>query len=222
MLLMEDKDFSHEESLRLINTMINKARNSYHDTGVGPMLWGSVVGICGFVSFLRIQLGFQLPFDIWLLTVVAILPQVYLGIKASRTRRVKAYEEDTMDALWICFGIGIFILSFISSYIMTTIKPILDDYADRHGSRPAFGYSSISTAFFLLWYGFPTIVTGVLRSFKPMLAGGILCWILCIVSVFTPLKIDMLLTSVAAIFAWLIPGIILWRRFQKRKVAHGV
>ena len=219
---MEDKELSHEDSLRLINTMINKAKNSYHDTGVGPILWGTVVGICGLVSFFRIQYKFTLPFDIWLLTVIAILPQVYLGVKTSRTRKVKAYEENTMDALWICFGIGIFILSFISGFIYNNFQPMADDYARRNPGISVFNYDSFSTAFFLLWYGFPTIVTGVLRSFKPMLAGGILCWILCIVSVFTPLKIDMLLTSVAATFAWLIPGIILWKKFKKRKATHGI
>ena len=43
---MEDKKLSEQESLSLITQMINKAKNSYHDTGMGAMLWGAVIVCC--------------------------------------------------------------------------------------------------------------------------------------------------------------------------------
>ena len=31
---------TEQESLSLISEMINKAKTSYHDSGIGPILWG--------------------------------------------------------------------------------------------------------------------------------------------------------------------------------------
>ena len=81
-------------------------------------------------------------------------------------------------------------------------------------------YGSFSTSFFLLLYGFPSIITGGYRKFKPMLWGGILCWICCVITVFTPNDIDMLLTALSASAAWLIPGIILYQKNVKGKVTN--
>ena len=70
-------------------------------------------------------------------------------------------------------------------------------------------------SFFLMLYAIPTFVTGAARNFKPMLWGGITCWICCLVSVYTKSEWDMLLIAFAAIMAWLIPGIILWAKYKK-------
>jgi len=45
---MKDKELSYEESMVLINKMINTAKNNLHDSGIGPMLWGIVIPICSF------------------------------------------------------------------------------------------------------------------------------------------------------------------------------
>ena len=78
-----------------------------------------------------------------------------------------------------------------------------------------FDYASYSTSLFLMLYGMPSILTGGITKFKPMLYGGILCWICCIISVYTNLKTDLLLMALSAIAMWLIPGIILRRKYLK-------
>ena len=70
-------------------------------------------------------------------------------------------------------------------------------------------------SFFLMLYAIPTFVTDAARTLKPMLWGGITCWICCVVSVYTKSEWDMLLIAFAAIMAWLIPGIILWAKYKK-------
>lgn len=219
---MENKDLSHEESLRLIESMINKAKNSYHDTGIGPILWGTIITICSLVTFSQMNGYFDLPFDVWWLTVVAIIPQVIYSIRSGKKSKHTSHDEAAMDAIWICFGISLVLLIFININIIDKISPVFKDYVERHGTKAPANYSGFTTSFFLLLYGIPTILTGVLRRFKPMLYGGILCWILCVISVYTDIKIDMLLTAAAAIFAWLIPGIILWKRHCKRKQSNGI
>ena len=216
----KNNPFSREESLLLISQMINKAKNSYHESGIGPMLWGTVITLCSLVTYLQIKFHFSLPFDIWLLTLFAIIPQIILVAKEKKKSRVRGYDDVVMDYIWSCFGIGIFLLIFINANISAALQPVFLHYKELTGQKPMVTYGSFSTSFFLLLYGFPSIITGGYRKFKPMLWGGILCWICCVITVFTPNDIDMLLTALSASAAWLIPGIILYQKNVKGKVTN--
>ena len=71
----------------------------------------------------------------------------------------------------------------------------------------------------------PTFVTGAACKFKPMLWGGLLCWICSIVTVYTSIKLDLLLTALSALFAWFIPGLLMekeYRIYKKEQVAQHV
>ena len=212
---MAEKELSEQESLLLIQQMINKAKNSYHDTGIGPILWGAVITVCSLVTYAEIKLKFDLPVDIWWLTLVAIVPQILIISRKKKRKNVKAYDDTVMNYVWTCFGISVFILSFINSNIQSHFKEIAD-------SSSYFEYSNYSSSLFLLLYGFPTIITGGSKKFKPMLYGGILCWICCIASVYTNVETDMLLIALSAIGAWLLPGIILNRKHQSKLKAANV
>jgi hypothetical protein len=218
---MEDS-FNEKESLRLINEMIGKAKNSYHDKGIGPILWGSVITLCSLVTFFRIQYNFKLPFDIWLLTLVAIIPQIIISAKEKRERKVKSYNDDAMDYIWMCFGISIFLLIHINGNLVAVLNKVFYDYRALGGKLPDFNYFSYSTSLFLLLYGMPTIIAGGIMKFKPMLFGGILCWVCCVITVYTDIKVDLLLTALAATGAWLIPGIILWNKYKMGKACADV
>ena len=208
---------TEQESLLLIQQMINKAKNSYLDSGIGPMLWGSVIAVCSLVTFFRIKYDFDLPFDIWLLPLVAVIPQIYIAVKENRTSKVKGYDDKIIDSVWICFGISIFLLIFINANIIKELNPVFQTYIDLKGYRPEYNYSSFTSSFFLLLYGIPTIITGSCRNMSPMFYGGIVCWICCVISIYTKIEWDMLLTAIAATAAWLIPGIILRSQFIKNR-----
>ncbi len=216
----EEKNLSEKESLDLIASMISKAKNSYHDTGIGPILWGSVITVCSLVTYFQIVFDFKLPFDIWILTLVAVIPQILIVSKEKKLNKVRTYDETVMDYVWTCFGISIFLLIFININVFNKLHPVFAEYARLTGKEPAYGYNTFSTSLFLLLYGFPTIITGGYRKFKPMLYGGILCWICSVAAVYTPLAWDMLLTALSAIGAWLIPGIILWKKYKKSRQAN--
>jgi hypothetical protein len=215
-----EQQLSEQESLRIISQMINKAKNSFHDTGIGPMLWGGVIALCSLVTWARLHYGFKLPFDIWLLTLAAILPQILITMKEKRIRRARSYDDANIDYVWLCFGIAIFLVSHINTVFINKLEDIYKVYRDAAGKWPDFGLSSYASSIMLLIYGFPTVITGAIMKFKPMLWGGIACWLCCIISVYTPMKTDMLLTAFAAIAMWLIPGLILWSKYRKKKEAN--
>jgi len=64
-------------------------------------------------------------------------------------------------------------------------------------------------------YGIPTFATGYTTQFKPMIAGGILCWIFSAICFYITFPMVMLFTAASALVAWLIPGLILRRKYMK-------
>ena len=62
----EEKKLSKEESLALITQMINKAKSSYHDAGIGTMMWGAVIAVCSLMKLSEVQFNYKLPFDIYI------------------------------------------------------------------------------------------------------------------------------------------------------------
>lgn len=191
----EEKKLTEAESLALITTMINKAKNSYIESGFGPLLWGTLITFCSLVSYAKIKFNFDLGFDVWLLTILAIVPQAYFGWRSRKQKKFISHNEIAMNYVWSTFAITIFMVSFYNYKV-----------------APA-----NSIALFMLIYGVPTFITGGIQKFKPMLLGGVICWLCSIASYYTSLANGLLLMALSATTAWLIPGIILRRRYLKLK-----
>jgi uncharacterized protein with PQ loop repeat len=220
-----EKQLTEKESLHLITMMINKAKDSYYDTGIGAIMWGAVIAVCSIEKFSEIQFNYRLPFDIYLLTLVAVIPQIFITIKEKRERKVKSYDDAYLDYIWLGFGISVFLMIFIVNNISADLNPMVKDYKALTKGRVDwidFRFSEFISPLFLLLYGLPTFITGAACKFKPMLWGGIFCWVCCIVTIYTSLKTDLLLTGVSAVVAWLIPGILMEREYRNYKKQQAI
>ncbi|MDN3659050.1 hypothetical protein QWZ08_25625 [Ferruginibacter paludis] len=195
---MKEQQFSTEESLQLIGEMIGKAKRSYVSKGIASIVWGVLIIFCSIVTWGQIEFKIDIGFDIWLLLLLALLPQVYFAVKEKRGKKFIGHDEETMHYVWISFTVCIFITSF---------------YNSRWGGES-------STTLIMMLYGIPTFITGGIFKFKPMIIGGMTCWVISIFSIYTPFKTDMLLMAACGLFAWLIPGIILWKRYKKQQQVH--
>lgn len=215
-----EKQLTEKESLDLITQMINKAKDSYHDTGISAIMWGTVIAVCSLVKLSEIHFGYELPFDIYLLTIAAVIPQVFITIKEKKERKVKSYDDSYMDYIWLGFGICIFLMIFIINNVFSEFIPMMKDYRELskgRGDWSQFHFGEFVSPLFLLLYGLPTFVTGAACKFKPMLWGGLFCWASCIAAIYTSIKIDLLLTAASAIMAWLIPGILMEKEYRLYK-----
>jgi uncharacterized protein with PQ loop repeat len=220
----EEKQLTEKESLDLIAMMINKAKNAYYDTGITAIMWGAVIAVCSLEKLAELQFGYRLPFDIFLLIFVAIVPQVFISIKEKKERAVKSYDDTYMDYIWLAFGICIFLLIFILNVVFNAWDPVIVEYGKLTGNKPN-SFHEFSTPLFLMLYGLPTFITGAACKFKPMFWGGIFCWACCIVTLFTNVKIDFLLMAASAVMAWLYPGIVIereYRQYKKEQVRTNV
>jgi len=194
----QEAPLTGEQSLQLITSMISKAKNEFFDTGLSALLWGSVNTFCALVTFANYWLKWA-PLDyVWFLTVVAVAPQAFIAMREGRERRVKSHEGNLIGGIWITFAISIFLFSYVAN-----VYPF-----------------SQETSVYLILYGIPTFATGFGRHFRPMIIGGIACWVLAILSTFTPFPYEMLYLAAGAQLAWFIPGLILRKCYLEAKRKH--
>ncbi len=225
----ETKPMTEQESLDIIQSMIQKVKANYHDRGVSSLLWGTVVTIASLVTFFQIQFDFKLPVDIWFLVMFAIIPQIIISRKENKLIKVKNYGDEAIDAVWWIYGISIFCLVFylnvvpiISDKILASkgIELLERNKDNINSAKHIKPFIPSSFSLFLILYALPTMVTGIAKKFKPMIIGAVICYVMFIVSCFVETKYDMLCGAVTAISCWLIPGIILRKKYLKSKTQN--
>jgi uncharacterized membrane protein len=143
-----ESQLTEQESLELIARMINKAKSDFRETGIGALMWGTIITVCALVSFVNYYQHWRWAQYVWFLTFIAVLPQIIISVQANKRKKYTSYNEDAMGGIWISFGIGILLLSFFSSW----------------------SHLSHAYVLFLIFYGIPTFATGIARRFTPMIS----------------------------------------------------
>jgi hypothetical protein len=67
----------------------------------------------------------------------------------------------------------------------------------------------ISNVLVIVMYGLGTFVSGGILKFRPLIIGGICCWIIALGAFFIPGEYTLLLVAISIIIAYLIPGYLL-------------
>ena len=103
-----EKPLSGEESLRIIQQMINAAQNEIQDKSFHYLLWGWIVLIASLWQFVSIEAA--LAFPSWLgwiiLTPLGGIASSLYGRKEEKERRVKTqYDEFLKYVLQLCCGV---------------------------------------------------------------------------------------------------------------------
>jgi hypothetical protein len=176
--------------------MILKARNHISENGKLYLLWGWVILFCSLGFFVLDKiLHYKKPQLIWMTTFAAVIYMLIYLRKEGRMRVVRTYTDDLVSYVWITFVV----LMLLGSFIMGRIPEFY-----------LYNYPIV-----LLFYGVPTFLSGIILRFRPLIYGGIICWVLSILSTFINFHYHSLLVSVAVISAWIIPGYILKRKFKQ-------
>lgn len=221
----EELPMNEQESLRLITDMIAKAKAShFHEDGTSAILWGSVVGFCGLMSFVDDYFKLNIDFDWWIFTLIAIVPQIFISIKEKRNRVVKTDMQVAMDAVWTVYGISMFAITLYINIIPTTSAHLFAANGITLFQKNAAGliepfrlFALSGISLLLILFAFPTLITGLARRFKPMIYGAMACYVFFFISLYTATMYDNLLAGLAGIGNWLIPGLILRNRYIKGK-----
>lgn len=222
---MQQMEFTEKESLQLITEMIGRTKSHFHESGASTILWGTVISFCALVSFVQSFWNFSIGFDIWILTFVAVIPQVWIAIKEKRLRLVKTYQESHIDTIWVVYIVSIFaMLIYANTVSYTSAKLLAGDGLEVFSKNLKTGeikpYSIFPPSFssiMMILYAFPTLATGLITKYKPLIIGSCICYACFLISLFTSFTYDMLVSAIATICCWLMPGLMLRNKYLKQK-----
>ncbi len=109
-----EKEFSAKQSLEVIESMINQAKNTYNNDSPLYLLWGWIVFVCAIGNFVLLKFNVVAkPHLIWLLLFVAAAVQIIYLIKQHKKERTKTYADEIIGYIWMSFGICMFIISLV-------------------------------------------------------------------------------------------------------------
>ncbi len=190
-----EKNMSSEESLRVIEGMINSVKRDLEDDSFYYIIWGWLVLLASVGNYVLIRVNYPNPSITWSLMILGGIISAWYGMKQSKERKdkkVKTYISEFMKYVVIAFGVTLFIVLFFMN---------------------AFG--SNTYALVLMVYGMWLFISGGAIRFKPLILGGILNWVLCVVAMFVTYDIQLLLLAAAMVFGFLIPGYMLKSLYNK-------
>src|SRR5690606_26095099 len=104
---------------------------------------------------------------------------------------------DIVGFVWLAFVVSMFLMGFLFGRIMGE------------------AYYKIFAPGFLVLYGIPTFLSGIILHFRPLIIGGIACWVLSVVASFITSAYQLLFLSMAVLVAWIIPGYMLRAKYKK-------
>jgi hypothetical protein len=105
---MEDNlKFSAEQSLHLIQSMIEKAKQDVANNSFYLLLWGWLIFIAALLNFGLMKFtSFEQPYLVWNLVWIGAIASIIKGIKESKKTTVKTYVGETMKFFGISQLLG--------------------------------------------------------------------------------------------------------------------
>lgn len=190
-----EKVMTESESLSIISSMINLAKNKFSENGHLYLLWGWTVFACSIAHFLCIKFQWiQHSEIVWSTTWIAVIYQVIFLSRRKKKEKVKTYTDEIVGFVWLSFVI----MMFVTIFLMSKENAFEKMYP-----------------MFLVLYGMPTFLCGIIFRFSALKFGGIACWSLAIAAAFIRWDYQLLLLALAVLTAWIIPGYLLQQKFKK-------
>lgn len=188
-----------EESFRIIQQMIQVAKDEQSDRGDGWLLWGWILFSVSVISsvFMKTGMGRYVG-TAWTAALVLGLVIYFLGhvVVKKKKELSKTYVKDILDRIGTGFFISLFVL-VAASFLTNSIS--------------AFGYYYVLYAFWMFIYG------SVLK-FRPLIYGAVINWVAAIsIFMIKDFFFIMVISAVAILLGYIIPGYILRAEYNKKK-----
>jgi len=190
---MEDNQkFSAEQSLHLIQSMIEKAKQDVANNSFYLLLWGWLIFIAALLNFGLMRFtSFEQPYLAWNLVWIGVIASIIKGIKDSKKIVVKTFVGETMKF----FGIS-------QAILYTGLAFFFGRYDLWHISFPLYTLVYAVTCFFM----------GALMQFPLLKWTGLLCLPVMVIAVFVSFEWQLLLLALAILMSYIIPGHVLYMK----------
>ncbi len=192
---MEEKSLTPIESLAIIEQMMTKAKENVSNDSFYFILWGWLVFIASLANFILDPILKEDASLVWLLMPLGGLISFIYGKKQNKKQDVKTYIESYLGYLWLAMGFAMAIIMFVM------IK---------------FNNQQVMPMFILL-YAIGTFTSGGILQFKPLIIGGSISFILCVVAFFVTDYYQLLFIALSVLLSYIIPGHLLKAKYS----SHG-
>ena len=198
---MEEKKLSEQESLLIIQQMIQTAKQEQKDDGMGWIIWGWLLFAASALTWLNMRFEWFSVYLFW--NIFGILATLLLVYELTgkyffkRKPKVKTYTNDLFQRL--NGGFFIFLVMIILSINL--------------GVQPEKGF-----ALLMGLYGFWILICGTAVNFKPYLIGAFVCWGFGFVALFVKdhrFDQTMILHGLAVLAGYIVPGHLANSAFKK-------
>jgi len=193
--IMEEKNINPIESLEIINSMINTAKNKLADDGFLYIFWGWLVFAAALGNYAFIM--FRIPGGEWiwatLMPLGGLISLIY-GNRKGRKEKSKTYIDTYLGYSWSAIIIAI---------ILTLV------FMGQNGFKSSY-------FFLMVLYGVATLVSGGFLNFKPLIYGSSISFVFAIVSMFANDEQLLICIAVAIMGSYIIPGHLLYNKYKSQ------
>ena len=190
---MEEKNINEQESLAIIQSMMNKTKEQLFDNSALFLLWGFAALICTVTQYILIKTNVQDSEAVWIAMPIIAIIHIYVVIKQRKKIKVQTYNGNAISALWTAIGFSFICIVFFASQKINILPTII------------------------LLYAIGTFVTGKIIDFKPLVIGGSICFLLSIVIAFIKDENQLLIMAAAILISYIIPGFLLKKEFKNQQ-----
>jgi hypothetical protein len=186
------QNFTPEQSLQVIQSMIQKAKQEVVNNSFYLLLWGWLIFITAVVHFILLKFtSLEYPQLAWNLMWIGGIASMIRGIKDSKKAIVKTFVGDAMKY----FGISQLILYAGLIFIFSQNN-----------------LWSISFPFYILMYAVACFFMGALLQFQLLKWTGLLCLPIIVVAMYVSFEWQLLLLALAILISYIIPGHVLYTK----------
>ncbi len=195
----QEKQMTEQESLLIIQQMINTAKKEQRDDGTGWIIWGWLLFLASACTLLNLYFKWFSAWFFWnffgVISLVFLLYTIIRFLFFRKTEKVKTYTKDIFDKLNIGFFISL-------ALIIVAINV---------GVGPEKGF-----ALLMGLYGFWILIYGTALNFRPSVIGAYITWALAFAALFVKnFEMIMALHAIAVLAGYIIPGHIANSEFKK-------
>jgi MFS family permease len=183
--MQHENEMTQQESLQIIQQMIQSAKQEQKDDGKGWIIWGWMLFIASVATIPNLVYKWLPTFFFWNAFGAA---SIVLGIFAAgkviffrKNKPVKTYTHDIFRKL----NAGFFV-SLMFIIIATNI-----------GISPIIGFPLMMSL-----YGFWILIYGSMLNFKPSIIGAYIMWALAFIALFIPRIVDSPVDDQTKLFMW--------------------
>jgi hypothetical protein len=198
---MKEKNLTEQESLAIIQQMINTAKHEQKDDGRGWILWGWLLFLVSLLTYINLYTRWFSTYYFWsyfgILSLLLLLFSIIKYYFFKKSERAKTYTGELFQKL----NVGFFISIMFVIFAMNT------------GLEPIKGFPLLISL-----YGFWILIYGTALNFRPSIIAAYVTWALGFAAFFAKtFEWVMVFHGAAALFGYIIPGHIANLEFKKLK-----